>query len=119
MSRLKEKARKTGEGVDGKKSSLLLVLPREVQKGLEIFLRVFQFLGNRFDTVDAVVGRRFNWQFTGLLAGESQPQQSTEEGEEDRKFGAGETIAIPDRFEQVAVEGVVTQILKGQRLRER
>ena len=59
---LKEKGRKTGEGVDGKKSYLLLVLPREVQKGLEIFLRIFQVLGNRFDTVDAAVGRWLNWQ---------------------------------------------------------
>ena len=62
MGGLKEKGRKTGEGVDGKKSYLLLVLPREVQEGLEIFLRIFQFLGNRFDTVDAAVGRRLNWQ---------------------------------------------------------
>mgnify|MGYP003216114906 CR=1 FL=1 len=54
-----------------------------------------------------------------LLTRRGQPQQPTEEGEEDCKFGAGETIAIPDRFEQVAVEGVAAQILKGQLFRKR
>ena len=62
MGGLKEKVGKTGEGVDGKKAALFLMLPGEVQKGLEIFLRVFQFLGNRFDTVDAAVGRWLDWQ---------------------------------------------------------
>ena len=76
-----------------------------VAEGVEVFFGIVQLLGDGLGVQNLVAKRE------GARLGEGvQVLQQGKQRKADRKFDAGEQLAVPHRLVQVAVEGVGAEL---------